>query len=108
MSTPTVTSLDGFDARSTAQRANGLLPALFDGVNAHDHDRIDGFVGRWVLSYDVSGVHSRTGLKHYSEHRRSFAELRPAVERACRLGDKHGNNRCQPPRKGEHHAHDAH
>jgi hypothetical protein len=108
MSTTTVTSLDGFHARSTAQRADELPRALFDGVNADDHDCIDGLAGRGGLSYDVGGVCSRTELKRYSDLRRSYAELRPAVERACRLGDKHGNNRCQPRRKGEHHGHDAH
>ena len=75
MSTTTVTSLDGFHATSTAQRADELVRAFFDAVNADDRARIDELVDRGFLSYDLHGTRSRTGLKrYYSDLRRSFSE----------------------------------
>jgi len=75
--TATVTSLDGFHATSAAQRADKLVRALFDAVNADDAARTDALLARSFLSYDVHGTRSRTGLKRYhSELRRAFSELR--------------------------------
>ena len=78
MSTTTsVTSLDGFHATRTAQRADELVRAFFDAVNADDPARIDELLARSFLSYDVHGTRSRTGLKRYhSDLRRSFSGLR--------------------------------
>ncbi len=77
MSTTTVTSLDGFHATPTAQRADELVRAFFDAVNADEGARIDALVDRGFLSYDLHGVLSRTGLKRYhADLRRSFSELR--------------------------------
>ena len=75
-----VTSVDGFHATSAAQRADELVRAFFDAVNADDAGRIDELVARSFLSYDLHGTRSRTGLKRYhSELRQSFSELRFAV-----------------------------
>ena len=80
MSTTTATSLDGFHTTSTAQRADELVRAFFAAVNDDEQTRVDELVDRGFLSYDLDGVHSRTGLKrYYSEFRRSFSELRFAV-----------------------------
>jgi predicted ester cyclase len=77
MSTTTVTSVDGFHATSTAQRADELVRAFFDAVNVDERARIDELVDRGFLSYDLQGTRSRTGLKrYYSDLRRSFSELR--------------------------------
>ena len=78
MSTTTsLTSLDGFHATRTAQRADELVRAFFDAVNADDPARIDELLARSFLSYDVHGTRSRTGLKRYhSDLRRSFSGLR--------------------------------
>jgi predicted ester cyclase len=73
----TVTSLDGFHATPTAQRADELVRAFFDAVNADDPARTDAVLARSFLSYDVHGTRSRTGLKRYlADLRRSFSELR--------------------------------
>jgi predicted ester cyclase len=75
--TATVTSLDGFHATPAAQRADELVRAFFDAVNADDPARIDSLLARSFLSYDVHGTRSRTGLKRYlADLRRSFSELR--------------------------------
>ena len=75
--TTTVTSLDGFHTTPAAQRADELVRALFDAVNADDPARTDALLARSFLSYDVHGTRSRTGLKrYYSDLRRSFSELR--------------------------------
>src|SRR5690348_17144919 len=77
MSTTTVTSLDGFHATAAAQRTDELVRAFFDAVNADEQPRIDELVDRGFLSYDLHGVRSRTGLKHYyAGLRRAFSELR--------------------------------
>jgi predicted ester cyclase len=73
----TVTSLDGFHATPTAQRADELVRAFFDAVNADDSARINELLARSFLSYDVHGTRSQTGLKRYlADLRRSFSELR--------------------------------
>jgi len=72
-----VTSLDGFHATQTAQRADELVRALFDAVNADDPAGMDAVLARSLLSYDVHGMRSRTGLtRYYSDLRQSFSELR--------------------------------
>ena len=78
MSTATSeTSLDGFHATAAAQRADELVRALFEAVNANDPARIDMVLARSVLSYDVHGTRSRTGIKdYYASLRRSFPDLR--------------------------------
>ena len=77
MSITTVTSLDGFHLTATAQRADELVRAFFEAVNADDHARIDELVDRGFLSYDRRGTRSRTGLKrYYADLGRSFSELR--------------------------------
>src|SRR5690349_19120068 len=76
MSTTTVTSVDGFHATGTAQRADDLVRAFFDAVNADEQARIDELVDRGFLSYDVHGTRSRTGLKRsYSDLQRSFSDI---------------------------------
>jgi predicted ester cyclase len=71
-----VTSLDGFHASTTAQRADELVRALFDALNADDVQRVDEILDRSLLSYDVRGTRSRTGLKnYYAGLRRSFPDL---------------------------------
>ena len=77
MSTTTITSLDGFHRTPTARRADELVRAFFDAVNADEHARVDELVDRGFLSYDLHGTRSRTGLKRYhADLRRSFSELR--------------------------------
>jgi predicted ester cyclase len=77
MTTPTSgTSLDGFHATQTAQRADELVRSLFDAINADDSERIDTILARSFLSYDVHGTRSRTGTKlYYADLRRSFSQL---------------------------------
>jgi predicted ester cyclase len=71
------TSLDGFHATPTAQRADELVRALFDAVNADDPTGLDAVLARSFLSYDIHGTRSRTGLKDYfAGLRRSFPDLR--------------------------------
>ena len=71
--TTTVTSLDGFHATPTAQRADELARAFFDAVNADDPARTDAVLARSFLSYDVHSTRSRTGLE------RNHSDLRRAV-----------------------------
>src|SRR5258708_36486367 len=74
------TSLDGFHVTATAQRADELVRALFDGINGDDHACIDAVLARAFLSYDIHGTRSRTGFKRYvSDLHRSFSELPLAV-----------------------------
>ena len=74
------TSLDDFHATATAQRADELVRGLFDAVNADDPAGIDAALARSVLSYDVHGTRSRTGIKNYfSSLRGSFPDLRYQV-----------------------------
>src|ERR1700730_14213749 len=71
------TSLDGFHARATAQRADELVRAFFAAVNGNDQARIDAAAARSFLSYDAHGTRTRNGLKLYlSDLRRSFSGLR--------------------------------
>jgi hypothetical protein len=84
-----VTSLDGFHATPTAQRADELTRAFFDAVNGDDPARTDAVLARSFLPYYVHSTRSRTGLRRYhSDLRRSFPDLR--FER-CRSHD-----RCPP------------
>ena len=77
MPTATNTSLEGFHATATAERADRLVRGFFEAVNAGDEPGIDQAVARSFLSYDKHGTRSRTGLKrYYSDLRRSFADLR--------------------------------
>jgi predicted ester cyclase len=76
MSTTPTTSLDGFHASPSARRADELVRAYFDAVNAEDSGRIDDLLARSFLSYDVHGRRSRTALKRYhADLRGSFSDL---------------------------------
>src|SRR5712691_9229965 len=80
MSATATTSLDGFHATPSAQRADELVRAFFDAVNADEPARIDELLARGFLSYDVQGMRSRTALKqYYAGLRRSFSDLRLEV-----------------------------
>jgi len=71
------TSADGFHATQTAQRADELVRALFEAVNADDSDGTDAVLSRSLLSYEVHGMRTRTGLKRYfSGLHQSFSDLR--------------------------------
>jgi predicted SnoaL-like aldol condensation-catalyzing enzyme len=73
----TVTSLDGFQATPTAQRADELARAFFDAVNVGDPARADAALARLFSSHHLHGTPSRTGLRRYhSGHGRSFPDLR--------------------------------
>jgi predicted ester cyclase len=77
----TVTSLDGFHATASAQRADELVRAFFDAVNADDSAGVDEALARSFLSYGVHGTRTRNGLKLYlSDLRRSFSGLRFEVD----------------------------
>lgn len=77
MSTSTVTSLDGFHATRSAQRADELVRAYFDAANVEDPARIDELLARSFLSYDVHGTRTRTALKRYhADLRESFSDVR--------------------------------
>ena len=74
------TSLDGFHATATAQRADELARTVVEAVNDDDSARIDAILARSFLSYDVHGTRSRTGFKRYvSDLHRSFSGLRLQV-----------------------------
>jgi predicted ester cyclase len=76
MSTTAITSLDGFHATRSAQRADELVRAYFAAVNIDDAARIDELLARSFLSYGVHGTRSRTGLRrYYAELRGSFSDL---------------------------------
>jgi len=70
------TSLDGFHSTETAQRYDEPARAFFDAVNKSDSAGMDATLSRSLLSYDVHGMRSRTGLKnYYSDLRQSFSDL---------------------------------
>jgi predicted ester cyclase len=70
------TSLDGFHRTAAAQRVDELVRAFFGAVNDGDAARIDEFLARSFLSYDLPATRSRTGLRrYYSALRESFSEL---------------------------------
>jgi predicted ester cyclase len=77
MSTRPATSLDGFHATATAQRADELARAFVTAINNEDYAAVDTLLTRDFLSYDVGGaVYTRTGLKeHYRRLRGSFSDL---------------------------------
>jgi predicted ester cyclase len=76
MSAAPTTSLEGFHATATADRADRLVRGFFDAVNAGDEAGIDQAVARSFLSYDKHGVRSRTGIKRYnSQLRQSFSDM---------------------------------
>ncbi|MEW1550934.1 ester cyclase [Streptomyces tsukubensis] len=78
MSTTTpLTSLDGFHATPTAQRADELARSFVAAVNAQDHTAFDTLLSRTFLSYDIGGVRSRTAMKkYYAGLHASFSGLR--------------------------------
>jgi hypothetical protein len=59
------TSLDGFHATKTAQRADELARSLFQAVIARDWGSFDTILARNFQSYAVDGVRSRTGMKKF-------------------------------------------
>ena len=71
------TSLDGFHATDTAQRADKMVRRFFDMVNTADWARFDDVLARTFRSYAVDGMRTRTGTKaYYADLRRSFSDLR--------------------------------
>ena len=77
MSAAPTSSLEGFHATATAERADRLVRGFVDAVNAGDDAGIDQALARSFFSYDKHGVRSRTGIKRsYSELKRSFSDLR--------------------------------
>jgi predicted ester cyclase len=66
------TSLDGFHATDTAQRADKLARAFVTAINAQDTATLDSVLARNFQSYGRDGLRTRTGLKRY------FAELHHA------------------------------
>ena len=77
MSAAPTSSLEGFHATATAERADRLVRGFFDAVNAGDDAGINHALARSFLSYDKHGVRSRTGIKrYYSELKQSFSDLR--------------------------------
>src|SRR5437016_5456788 len=77
MTTLSNTSLGGFHATATAERADQLVRGFFDAVNANDEADIDRIAARSLLSYDKHGTRSRTGLKrYYSQLRQALSDLR--------------------------------
>jgi len=77
VTTTALTSLAGFHATRSAQRADELVRDYFDAVNNQDLARIDEALARSFLSYDVDGTRSRTALKRYhGALRGSFSDLR--------------------------------
>jgi steroid delta-isomerase-like uncharacterized protein len=71
------TSLDGFHATPTAQRADELARAFVAAIDNEDYAAFDTLLTRNFLSYDVGGtVYTRTSLKdHYQKLRQSFSDL---------------------------------
>jgi predicted ester cyclase len=77
LSTNRPTSLTGFHATPSAQRADELVRAHFAAVNADDTASIDHLLARSFLSYGVHGTRSRTALTRYhADLRASFSDLR--------------------------------
>jgi len=77
MSAAPTSSLEGFHATATAERADRLVRGFFDAVNAGDDAGINQALARSFVSYDKHGVRSRTGIKRfYSELKQSFSDLR--------------------------------
>jgi len=63
------TSLDGFHATATAQRADELARALFDAVNDDDHARIDAILNEATLKRPADRPHAWHGKRgQHSEH----------------------------------------
>ena len=83
-----VTSLDGFHATSTAQRADELVRSLFDAVNADDPAHTDAILARSLLSYDATWSQAT-----WSRCGRSSPEPR----RAATLASRRPGTRSRPP-----------
>ncbi|MER5918104.1 ester cyclase [Streptomyces sp. NPDC001982] len=76
MNTTRTTSLDGFHATPTAQRADELVRSFVTAVNAQDYAAFDDVLARGFLSYSVDGVRSRTATKkYYAALHASFSHL---------------------------------
>ena len=74
------TSLDGFHATRSAQRADELVRAFFDALNTGNEAGMDTALARNFQSYSVDGARSRTGLKKYfAGLRRAFSDFRYEV-----------------------------
>ncbi len=74
------TSLDGFHASETANRADRLARSLFDAVNAADHKALGDVLAPHFLAYERDGVLTRAGMKGWlAGLRGSFSDLRMDV-----------------------------
>ncbi|HZT96475.1 MAG TPA: ester cyclase [Chloroflexota bacterium] len=70
------TSLDGFHATDSAQRADHLARALVTAINFQDHVGLDRVSARNFQSYGRDGIRSRTGFKRYvAELHQSLSDL---------------------------------
>jgi predicted ester cyclase len=70
------TSLDGFHATDTAQRADELARAFVTAINRQDSATLDRVLARNFQSYGRDGLRSRTGLKRYfADLHDSFSDL---------------------------------
>jgi predicted ester cyclase len=70
------TSLDGFHATATAQRADELARAFVAAIGAQDNVALDRVLSRNFQSYAREGLRSPTGLKRYcADMHRSFSGL---------------------------------
>ena len=74
------TSLDGFHASETANRADRLGRRLFDAVNAADDEALGDVLAPHFLAYERDGVLTRAGMKSWlAGLRGSFSDLRMDV-----------------------------
>lgn len=74
--TPTITSLEGFHATESAQRADLLARALVEAINNQDEAKFNSVLARNFLSYSREGVRSRTRFrKHIRDLHSSFSDL---------------------------------
>ena len=70
------TSLDGFHATDSAQRADELARVFVTAMNDQDGAALDRVLARNFQSYGRDGLRSRTGVKrYYAELRQAFSDL---------------------------------
>jgi predicted ester cyclase len=75
-SAPARTSLDGFHATDTAQRADELARAFVSAINRQDVATIDRVLARNFQSYGHDGLRSRTGInRYYVDLHHAFSDL---------------------------------
>jgi predicted ester cyclase len=75
-STSERTSLDGFHATDSAQRADELARAFVTPMNGQDGAALDRVLARNFQSYGRDGLRSRTGVKrYYADLHHAFSDL---------------------------------